>query len=252
MRGGIHDAVVCCGRFAGFWATAVCFVVVVLSACTNESYDSGTGALSLTRADFVEAHTDDGCAVDYAFTDDGLRIVLIARPTVEGMDVPDTLYRAVLYYNVYDDYAIPSLTSIDLAAKAVGLSMVPVLYPKDAGGFKNGIHTDPVKFESIWLSENGRYINMGFYLKTGRPDADDALHTIGLAYTGTTVNADGTRTAAMTFYHDRGGMPEYYFSRYYVSVPCDEIDDDSVRITVNTYDGGLVTKTLRISPATVK
>lgn len=130
-------------------------------------------------------------------------------------------------------------------AEPVALSMVPVLSPKAEDSFKDGVRTDPVKFESMWLSAGGRYVNIGFYLKNGSTGDDNILHTIGMVQRRIVTNDDGTRTVMLQMYHDQGGVPEYYSSRYYVSVPCGEIDGDSVYITINTYDGP-VTKKLEI------
>lgn len=133
--------------------------ITTMTACKNDAYDSGTGPLSLTRADFVEAHTGNDCAVDYVLTDDGRKINLSSRLTAGWLNRPDTLYRAVLYYNVSADTEITDNTN-DAAAVAepVALSMVPVLSPKAEDSFKDGVRTDPVKFESMWLSAGGRYV----------------------------------------------------------------------------------------------
>ena len=216
------------------------------ASCENESYDSGTGSLSLTRADFVEAHTDEACAIDYAVTDEGLRLELSPRFAPSWAETSDTLYRAVLYYDVpasADCSPASTFLSATSSSAAVvvprAISLVPVLYPKAEADFEDGLRTDPVKFESIWLSADGRYINIGFYLKNGRVDSgDNLLHTIGMAHRRTVVNDDGTRTAQLCLYHDQGGVPEYYSSRYYVSVPCAGIDADSVHVAINTYDEG--------------
>ena len=44
-------------------------LAAVLAACQVDSYDSGDGEYSLLTADFVEAHTSQASAVDYAVTD---------------------------------------------------------------------------------------------------------------------------------------------------------------------------------------
>lgn len=225
-----------------------------LTACENDAYDSGTGPLSLTRADFVEVYTGGDCAVDHVLTDDGCRLALSKRVTRTWLDKPDTLYRAVLYYNVAAETAAGSMGSAGVAGSVggmtavepVALSMVPVLYPQAADSFRDGVRTDPVKFESMWVGGNGRYVNIGFYLKNGRMGEESLTHTVGMVYRRTVTNADGTRTVHLELYHDQGGVPEYYSSRYYVSVPCGEIDGDSVSIAMNTYDKGMFEKTIRI------
>lgn len=200
--------------------------VAALTACTIDSYDTGTGAYSLTQADFVEAHSDGNREVDYVLTDDGERLTVSSRIAPEWMETADTLYRAVLYYN--------KVSSTE--AKPMALSLIPTLLPAPKEKYDE-VHTDPVKFESLWISGNGRYLNIGLYLKVGQIDEEAELHTIGLIDDGTVTNSDGTRTARLRLYHDQGDVPEYYSSKYYVSIPCNVFDTDSVSITLNTYDG---------------
>ena len=58
-------------------------VVALLSACSSDSYESGMGTYSLTRADFVEVHSAAPRTADYAVTDDGERLVLTAPRSEE-------------------------------------------------------------------------------------------------------------------------------------------------------------------------
>lgn len=199
---------------------------VLLAACATDSYDSGTGKFSLTQADFVEAHTTSDNAVDYVLTDNGEKLTLTQRKTAAWIDTADTLYRAILYYNKVSN----------TEAEPVSLSRLPVLSPVIADSIGER-HTDPVKFESMWISNNGRYINIGFYMKNGTTDAEPGQHTVGMMYEGERDNADGTRTVRLRLYHDQGDVPEYYSSKYYVSIACSGIDADSVSIAINTYDG---------------
>ena len=206
---------------------AVVAVVALLPACSSDSYESGMGTYSLTRADFVEVHSVAPRTADYAVTDDGERLVLTAPKTADWLTKGDTIYRAVMYYNL----------QADGRAEVVSLASVPVLRGKPREEFEEGVMTDPVRFESLWMSASGRYVNVGFYLKNGAAEDSQALHTIGVVDEGTAENADGTRTAVYRLYHDQGGVPEYYSTRYYVSIPCGTIDADSVRLLINTYDG---------------
>ena len=56
------------------------------------------------------------------------------------------------------------------------------------------------------------------------------------------VNADHTRTAYYRLLHDQGDAPEYYTNRRYVSILLPEDRPDSVRLTVNTYEGTILAK----------
>lgn len=218
-------------------AAAVVVPALVFSSCSTDSYEEGTGAYSLTRADFVEVHSASAGTADYVLTDEGETLVLSSPQSVSWLAKADTLYRAVLYYNLLADGK----------AEAVSLSSIPVLTPRTLEEMEEQaaadpsktfvMHTDPVKFESLWLSSSGKYLNIGFYMKSGQIDDGAELHTIGMIDDGITDNPDGTRTAFMRLYHDQGDVPEYYSSKFYVSLLSSAIDADSVAITINTYDG---------------
>ena len=68
------------------------------------------------------------------------------------------------------------------------------------------LRTDPVGFESLWLSKNKSYINLSLLLKSGKTEADDAMHALGIVSYGTTTDADRRRTLHLTLYHDQGGV----------------------------------------------
>lgn len=131
-------------------AAVAALLLTFVAACENESYDSGTGSLSLTRADFVEAHTDDACAIDYAVTDEGLRLELSPRFVPSWAETSDTLYRAVLYYDVPASagYSPAStfLSATESSSAVVvprAISLVPVLYTKAEADFEEGCAQTP-------------------------------------------------------------------------------------------------------------
>lgn len=200
--------------------------LLAVAACETDSYDTGTGPYSYTQADFVEAHTDAECAVADVETDDGVRLTLAPKAAAGWINRPDTAYRALLYYNDRGGMSV----------EPVAISPVPVLTPKAEADFEE-VFTDPVRFESAWIGKNGKYANIGMYLKNGAAAGDDKRHTIALIDKGTTVNADRTTTAHVLLYHNQGGVPEYYSSRYYISIACDGMEADSLVIAINTYEG---------------
>lgn len=201
--------------------------LAALAACQTDSYETGQGQYSLMQADFVEAHTLAQGVVDRVETDDS-RVLSLAQPQeAKWATTPDSLYRALVYYEL----------TADSVAKVMSMSQVPTLHPAplDSGA---AMRTDPVKFESMWIGANGKYLNMGLYLKNGG-GSDSLRHTVGMVRESATVGADGKRTVRLRLYHDQGGVPEYYSSRYYMSVPCKEIGADTVVVTVGTYDGAV-------------
>ncbi len=207
-------------------AMAVLTVFAAFSACQSDSYDTGQGPYSLMQADFVEAHTSASGFVYRIETDDGQTFSLAEPQKTVWASVTDTVYRALLYYEKTNDSVV----------RAVSVSQVPTLYPTALKPDET-LLTDPVKFESMWVSANGKYLNLGLYLKNGSTQGDSLHHTVGMIRESETTSADGKRTVNLCFFHDQGGVPEYYSTRYYVSVPCKEIDADSVVVAINTYNG---------------
>lgn len=220
-------AVMACSAAVTFVVIFPALLLALFTACSSDSYDTGTGTYSLTRADFGEIHSAAPKTADYIVTDDGERFALTKPHNADWLAKADTLYRGIIYYNPKEDGR----------AEVVSMGAVPVLSAKPQEEFEEGVKTDPLKFESLWLSKSGRFVNIGFYMKVGVAEDPEAIHTIGLIDEGTVDNADGTRTAVYRMYHDQGGVPEYYSSRYYVSIACKTIDADSVRLLMNTYDG---------------
>lgn len=206
-----------------------CCVLVALFAllsCESDSYDKGEGAYSLTQADFVEAHSNSAKAIDRVVTDDGDVYSVTPQPTANWISTADSTYRAVLYYNKVEGNSV----------EPVAISQVPVLNVFQSEEVDT-VKTDPVTFESVWTSKSGKYLNLGLYLKIGQSDDDKARQTIGMVFDELHVNDDGTCTAYLRLYHDQGSVPEYYSSKYYVSILRSSIKADSVCLNINTYDG---------------
>lgn len=209
-------------RRVGWGAAAA----LLLAACVNDSYEKGQGEYSLLQADFVTAFTSADKRVATVLTDDSVTLRLSSPVTTSWITVADTAYRAVLYYNKVGEGI----------AETVSLSRVPTLIPRPDSAFKEK-KTDPVTLESTWLSKNGRYLNMAIYLKVGRTDEDTLTQTVGVMAEDTLVHQNGKRTLTLRFYHDQGRVPEYYSQKYYLSIPTDSLKADSIRLSINTYNG---------------
>ena len=215
----------------GTVACTVALACAVLAACTQDAYDKGEGKYSLTRADFVEAHANGAKQVDYVLTDDGEQLSVQQPFTMKWITTADSVYRCVLYYNKVEQR--DGLWSID--AVSVGQVPCPRVTPKDS--LKSPMKTDPVKFESAWLSRSRKYVNLTLYLMTGATDDEQAAQQLGLVQDTVIGHADRSRTCQLTLYHDQGGVPEYYSTRCHVSIATDSIKADSVCISINTYQG---------------
>jgi hypothetical protein len=97
--------------------------------------------------------------------------------------------------------------------------------------------TDPVKFESAWLSRSGKYLNLSLYLMTGTTDDEKASQTLHIIQDTIVTYLDASRTSHLRLYHDQAGIPEYYSTQVYASILTQEIPADSVHLTINTYKG---------------
>ena len=222
------------------WAKSIFYLFAFLPfyfsrSCTQDNYDKGEGKHSQMMADFVEAGVGNDKRINYVVTDEGDSLIAYPRFTAKSIETADTVYRAILYYNrVKNDKGQD-------AVEAIGLSLVPTLIPQRSTNTQPiALQTDPVKFESIWLARNKRYVNVSIILKTGQPDTEDARQTITLVADSVQTYTDGRRTLCCKLGHDQGGVPEYYSLQRYFSIPVSRIDADTLRLSINTYEGPIV------------
>lgn len=223
-------------RYAIILLLSAALLSLTTLSCKQDYYDTGTGQYSLLLADFVEAPTNADAMVSRVFTDDGDTLTLTPPYTPRWKAKADTTYRALLYYNKVENgkgAAVVSLSSVGTAT----------ILPIDS--FQNGVKTDPIRVESIWLGKNRRYLNAGIFLKVGYTDNEDAIHLIAIVRDTLMVNADSTRTLHLRLYHDQGGVPEYYSQRTFFSIPMYNTGADSVSLIINTYDG-IITRKFKI------
>jgi hypothetical protein len=204
----------------------------VLLSCTTDAYDKGDGEYSLLQAELADVYTDSSGLADHFITDNNERISIANSYSNSWMTKADTTYRAVVYFMRSEETSSPS-------ADIFSTNPVGVIVPKRLKK-ADTMKTDPVRFESAWMSRSGHYYNVALYLMSGATTDSKALHVIGCVADTLMVNADSTRTAYITLYHDQGGRPEYYSQRSYLSIPLDSIPSDSVNLTINTYDGPVI------------
>lgn len=209
------------------------------SSCTQDAYDKGEGEYSLMRGDFAEAMVNGDRQIVSITTDDGDRLPLKESQTAKWVTTADTTYRCMLYYNKVkgpDGAAVADVLSI-------GEVPCPGIHPLSE--FEKELKTDPVKFESLWLSRSGKYLNMSLQVMTGYTDDTTAVHQLAFVTDTLITHPNSTRTLHVCLHHDQNNVPEYYSTQAYVSLLVDSILADSVRFTVNTYNGPVI-KTLPI------
>ena len=208
----------------------VIVIAIALVACTTDVYESGDGDYSYIRGDFANLSTDSHGRIVSFLTDDNATIKLPSPVAVEGMKA-DTTYRALVYYNQPQN-AAPELLNLKM------VSVAKAFEESDDDPLK----TDPVGWESMWVSSNGTYLNLALNLLDGvSDDKDDPLHHV----LGVCLNSTANHHFYFTLYHDQSGIPEYYTRKAYFSMPLDDTfqKNDTLTLTVNTYDG-IQTKTV--------
>lgn len=216
---------------------SMALLTAVMTACSGETYDTGDGSLSYLRADFVEAFTDGKAVVAEASTDEGRKLILSPAITASWIQTTDSVYRALLYYN---DVEENSSASVVVKPMAIANVLVPNVENGIAGQLR--YPTDPVTLDTWWLSASLRYINLGLYVKTGSTDENTGKQSVGLVYSGSKTRSDGIRQHTVRLIHGQNGVPEYYSTQVYVSVPLYRLPfilakGDAVELKVNTYGG---------------
>jgi hypothetical protein len=193
------------------------------------------------RGDFAEMHIDSDKKANAITTDDGDLLPLKELFSSQWISTADTTYRCILYYNKVKG------TDGKMSAEIISAGQVPCVQVKPLKKFEGEVHTDPVKFESVWMSKTGKYLNLSLQLMIGQTDDTTAIHQLGLLSDTLIVNPNGKRTLHVFLNHDQGKVPEYYSTQVYMSVPASTLGADSVSFKINTYSG-IVEKTLSITP----
>lgn len=200
------------------------------TSCSNTSYEEGDSKLSYLSTDFADATTDSQGRLSAATTDDGVSLTFTRPMQTSWSNAADSLCRVLLNYNMYANGADSNVVE-PLAAK-----IVYTLQPAKPS-VQTQAATDPVSLVSAWKSKNGNYVNLRLGLKTGKASGDDQRQSIGLAL-DSTVTSYGSTTYCLRFLHSQGGVPEYYTTDAYVSIPIKQMTTGSkVRLSLNTYNG---------------
>lgn len=202
-------------------------ILFVASACSHGGYEVGDGKDSYVQADFVEAYTASDNAVYSAVTDEGDSLLLVPRLKVSWIKQANAKVRGLLYYNKV----------VDSSTEGLRLVAVPVVDWHPTAWFRS-LQVDPITFESAWISKNNRYLNIGFSVLTGEQTSEMKGQTLGLIATDSLVVGGKLRRIDLTLYHDQGGVPQYYSSRGYISVPLTRLPSGClINLRINSYKG---------------
>lgn len=201
----------------------VCLIAV--AACQDDDY-----VYPNVVTEFIDGQTNEAGTLSQLVTDKGKVYTIQPREGLDGL-VPDSAYRTVSVYQPIDGSDEAFLYSAEL---------ILAMRPLPDWSFQNGIKTDPVNVRSVWQS--GEYINL--ILLPLVKEGSHAFHFIDYGIT----ESGGTRTLALTLYHDRKGDSEAFTREVYLSIPLwpyrhELRKGDTVVLQINTYDEGVVSYT---------
>ncbi len=201
----------------------VCLIAV--AACQDDEY-----VYPNVVTEFIDGQTNEAGTLSQLVTDKGKVYTIQPREGLDGL-VPDSVYRTVSVYQPIDGSDEAFLYSAEL---------ILAMRPLPDWSFQNGIKTDPVNVRSVWQS--GEYINL--ILLPLVKEGSHAFHFIDYGIT----ESGGTRTLALTLYHDRKGDSEAFTREVCLSIPLwpyrhELRKGDTVVLQINTYDEGVVSYT---------
>ena len=205
------------------------FALLLFSSCESDVYETGDGEYSYLRADFGEVYTAGATQVIKCVTDEGEQFSFTPQQIAKWASRGDTLYRALVYHHRVEQ----GTTSVYALAQIPVLTLLQSERP-------DTFRTDPLTLESAWVSTNGKYLNIGYAVKTGASDGIDARQILGVFYETKPTGADD-EVLRLRLTHAQNGVPEYYTARGFMSIPLQRLSAHKVSLNVHTY-GGDVTR----------
>lgn len=208
--------------------TYICLAIFLLS---NEGCQEDDYVYPDVLTAFTEVQTSDEGVLTYLLTDQGDKYRVLEREGLDGL-TPDSIYRALCVYQVTDVQE----GTVQLYSAQKVLSMLP----KPESDFKEGIRTDPLDIQSIWLS--GKYLNMVLL-----PLAKDKGHIFHFVENSLTQTDEGINRLELTLYHDQNGDYEAFTRKTYLSIPLwgygNKLDTgDRIVLHIQTYEEGNTTR----------
>lgn len=207
------------------------YIFLTVFLLSNEGCQEDDYVYPDVLTEFTEVQTNDEGVLTYLLTDQGDKYQILEREGLDGL-TPDSIYRTLCVYQITD----VEKETVQLYSAQKVLSMLP----KPASAFSDGIRTDPLDIQSIWLS--GKYLNMVLL-----PMAKDKSHIFHFVENSLTQDNEGRAQLELTLYHDQNGDYEAFTRKTYLSIPLwgygNKLDTgDRIVLHIQTYKEGNTTR----------
>lgn len=207
------------------------YIFLTVFLLSNEGCQEDDYVYPDVLTEFTEVQTNDEGVLTYLLTDQGDKYQILEREGLDGL-TPDSIYRTLCVYQITD----VEKETVQLYSAQKVLSMLP----KPTSAFSDGIRTDPLDIQSIWLS--GKYLNMVLL-----PMAKDKSHIFHFVENSLTQDNEGRAQLELTLYHDQNGDYEAFTRKTYLSIPLwgygNKLDTgDRIILHIQTYKEGNTTR----------
>lgn len=209
------------------YAMLASLAVLTVVSCSDDDENADLALLTAEMCDVTTAA--DGIIVG-GTTDSDVRLQFTSPLQCSWAEVADTTYRALLYYN-----KVEGSNSVKPVMADKVMYLAPHSGVKDKEWTKD---VDPVGLTSLWMAENGKYLNMRLTIKTGTAD-DKQKHSLGLVC-DTVMEQGRAKHYYYRLCHSRNNLPEFYSFDVFASIPTADINkDDTLTLMVPTAKGML-------------
>lgn len=193
-------------------------LVSLLTSCGDDDYHYPS-----VKLEFMTAFSGEDGSLKSVLTDEGEQYPVLENASKLTID-PNSFVRIVSNYEPVK--TVEGVAGVKLYAVLGTISP----FPLPAEKFENGIKTDPVELQGIWMGID--YLNLLLGIK-----AQDGKHLLHFVEDEVVKEeSTGLVTVHLTLYHDATDDVLAYTKRAYVSVPLWQYAEEWVRKVTVTMD----------------
>ena len=193
-------------------------LVSLLTSCGDDDYHYPS-----VKLEFMTAFSGEDGSLKSVLTDEGEQYPVLENASKLTID-PNSFVRIVSNYEPVK--TVEGVAGVKLYAVLGTISP----FPLPAEKFENGIKTDPVELQGIWMGID--YLNLLLGIK-----AQDGKHLLHFVEDEEVKEeSTGLVTVHLTLYHDATDDVLAYTKRAYVSVPLWQYAEEWVRKVTVTMD----------------